>query len=53
MKSVPYDLNFVFIDLLETPHSNIKLRLVLEIKNVASFIKTRLFWKWDCIKTHK
>ena len=27
-----------------------KIRLVLEIKNVTSFIKTRFYWKWGCAK---
>ena len=39
-KSVPSDLIFIFIGLSETPNSFVKIRLVLVIKNVVSFIKT-------------
>ena len=30
-----------------------KIRLVHEIENAASFIKTGFYWKRDCIKMHK
>ena len=42
-ESVRYDLIFNFIELLEAPNSFVKMRLVLEIKNVFSFIKTRFY----------
>ena len=38
-KSVRCDLTFIFIELLETPNGFVKKRLVLEIKDVASFVK--------------
>ena len=41
-KCVKCDLTFIFIE-----------RLVLEIKNVASFIKTRFCLKRSCIKLRK
>ena len=39
MKSVPCDLTYIFVELSETLNSFVKIRLVLEIKNVASFKK--------------
>ena len=45
MQCVPYDLTFIFIELSETPNSVVKTRLVLDIKNVSSFIKTRFYLK--------
>ena len=52
-KSVQCDLTFIFIELSETANSFMKIPLVLEIKIVVSFIKTRFYWKWGCIKMHK
>ena len=40
-KSAQCGLTFIFINLPETLKSFVKISLVLEIKNVASFIKTR------------
>ena len=37
------DLTFIFIELSETAYSFLKIRLALEIKNVASFTKTRFY----------
>ena len=42
-KSVRCDLTFIFIELSKTPYSFIEIRLVLEIKNVVSFIKKHDF----------
>ena len=39
-KSVQCDL---IIELSETPNSFVKVRLVLEIRNIVSFIKTRFY----------
>ena len=36
---------FIFIEITETANSFVKIRLVLEIKNVACFIKTCFHWK--------
>ena len=49
-KSVRFNLHFIFIEISETANSFVKIRLVLEIKSVFSFIKTRFPWKWGCIK---
>ena len=38
-KSVKYDLTFILIQLSEALNSFLKIRLVLEIKDVFSFIK--------------
>ena len=38
--SVQYDMTFIFTDLSETLNSFVKIRLVFEVKNVLSFIKT-------------
>ena len=46
-------LIFIFIEPSETMNSFLKIRLVLEIKNVFSFIKTRFYLKRGCIKMHK
>ena len=35
-----YDMTFIFTDLSETLNSFVKIRLVFEVKNVLSFIKT-------------
>ena len=53
MKSEPCDVTFIVIELSETPNSFMKTSLLLEIKKVASFIKTRFYWKRSCIKMHK
>ena len=45
MQSVPYDLTFIFIELSETSNSVVKICLVLDIKKVSSFIKTRFYLK--------
>ena len=39
-----------FIELLETSNSFVKIHIVLEIKNVNRFIKTRFDWKQGCTK---
>ena len=41
-KSVPYDLTFIFIEISEKANGFVKVRPVLEMKNVTSFIKTFL-----------
>ena len=38
--SVQFDMTFIFTDLSETLNSFVKIRLVFEVKNVLSFIKT-------------
>ena len=43
-KSVSSDLTFIFIK------SFVKVRLVVKINSIASFIKTRFYWERDCIK---
>ena len=40
-------------ELSEQPNSFVKLRLVLEIESIATFIKTRLYWKQGYIKMFK
>ena len=57
-KSAQCDLTFVLIELSETLNSFVKIRLVFEIRNVASFIKTRFYLKRfylkrGCIKMRK
>ena len=55
-KSIPVHIdlgNFIFIELSEIFNSFVKIRFVLEIKNVASFIKTRFYSKRGCIKVRK
>ena len=49
-KSVKSNLTFIFIELSKRANSFVKIRLVFEIKNVASFIKTRCYWKRGCVK---
>ena len=39
MKIVQCDLTFIYIELLEALNSFVEIRLVLEIRNVVSFIK--------------
>ena len=46
-------LTFIFIEPSETINSFLKICLVLEIKNVASFIKTRFYVKRGCIEMRK
>ena len=53
LKSVQCDITFTFIELSETPNSFVKLPVVLEIRNGASFTKTYLSWKRDFTKTRK
>ena len=43
----------LFIELSETATSFVKIRLVFVIKNVASFIQIRFYWKKDCIRMYK
>ena len=43
MKIVQCDLTFIYIELLEALNSFVEIRLVLEIRNVVSFIKTRFY----------
>ena len=42
-KSVKSNLTFIFIELSKRANSFVKIRLVFEIKIVASFIKTRCY----------
>ena len=49
-KSAQHDLTFILIELSEKLYSFLKIRLVLEIKNVASFITTRFYLKGGCTK---
>ena len=49
-KSAQHDLTFIFIKLSGKRSSFVKIRLVLERKNVASFIKTSFYLKGDCTK---
>ena len=53
LKSVQCDITFTFIELSETPNSFVKIPVVLEIRNGASFTKTYLSWKRDFTKTRK
>ena len=41
------------IELSEKLNSFVKMRLVLEIKNIVSFIKTRFYLKGGCTKRRK
>ena len=41
------------IELSEKLNSFVKMRLVLEIKNIVSFIKTRFYLKGGCTKMRK
>ena len=43
MKIVQCDLTFIYIELLEALNSFVEIRLVLEIRNVVSFIKIRFY----------
>ena len=47
-KSAQHDLTFMFIKLSEKLRIFVKIRLVLEIKNVASLIKPRFYLKIGC-----
>ena len=49
-KSTQRDLTFILIELSEKLNSFVKIHLVLEIKNVASFITTRFYLKGGCTK---
>ena len=49
-KSAQHDLTFILIELSEKLNSFVKMRLVMEIKNVASFIKTSFYLKRGCTK---
>ena len=49
-KSTQRDLTFILIELSEKLNSFLKIHLVLEIKNVASFITTRFYLKGGCTK---
>ena len=49
-KSVQHDLTFILIKLSEKRSSFVKIRLVLEIKKVANFIKTRFYFNEGCTK---
>ena len=53
MKNVQCHVTFIFIELSETSASFVKIRLVFVIKNVASFIQIRFYWKKDCIRMYK
>ena len=50
MKKAERNLTFIIIELSETSNGFVKIRLVLEIKNVASFIKTHFYLKQGYIK---
>ena len=52
-KSAQWDLAFILIELSEKLNSFVKMRLVLEIKNIVSFIKTRFYLKGGCTKMRK
>ena len=52
-KKCPCDITFIFIELSETVNSFVKIRLLFEMKSIASFIKTGVYWKWGCIKINK
>ena len=52
-KSAQCDLTFIFIKLSETLNSFTKIRLVLEMKDVASLTKTRFYSKRGCIQMRK
>ena len=52
-KSRQCNLNFIFIELSEAASSFAQILLVLEIKKVATFIKTRFHCKQDSIKMRK
>ena len=48
------DINLnIFIELSETVSTFVKIRLLFEIKSIASFIKTGFYWKWGYIKINK
>ena len=49
-KSTQRDLTFILIELSEKLNSFLKIHLLLEIKNVASFITTRFYLKGGCTK---
>ena len=55
MKSIDlyFSLTFIFIQLSETTNSFVKIHLLLEIKNFASFLIARFYWKRGCIKMRK
>ena len=40
---------FIYTELSETANGFVKIRLALEKKDVACFIGTCFYWKWDCI----
>ena len=52
-KSVWCDLNSIFIELSETLNNFVKIRLLLETKNVAIFIKICFHLKRGCMKMLK
>ena len=52
-KSVQSILFLIFIELSKRANSFVEMYLVLEIKNVASFIKTGFYWKRGCVKLCK
>ena len=47
------DLAFILIELSEKLNSFVKISLVLDTKNIASFIKTRSYLKGGCTKMCK
>ena len=49
-KSVWSDLTFIFIELSETSKSFVKIRLVVEINSIASFIKNTFLLRTGLIK---
>ena len=53
IESITCDLIFIFIELLESANSFVKMCLVLEIINVTTFIKTRFYWKQGSIEMCK
>ena len=52
-KSAQSNISFILNILSETVNVFAYIYLVLEIKNVASFIKTRFYWKQGCLTMWK
>ena len=52
-ENVQWSLTFIFIELSETANTFVKIRLLLEIKNVACFVKPCFYRKQGCIKMGK
>ena len=52
-KSIQCKLTFILIELSEKLNRFVKINLVLDTKNIASFIKTRSYLKGGCTKMRK